>query len=819
MAANIRYAIKQIWRSPGFVLAVVLTLALAIGVNTAVFGMLNGFLLRPLPYREPERAGALTVHKEGINQRTSSAISEEDDSFDAAQWQSIRDNTTTLSLATRGGTNGANMRAGAASGGATRYVEAGRVSAGYFSVLGVPLLMGRELNEEEDRAGGPNGAILSYSLWIGSFNGDRSILGKSVELKGEPYTVVGVLASGASAPQRADIFTPLRILAAHGECDGGPNCGIVARLRPGVSWEAAQAQLHRIRFPYFAKIANQGHGRAWLYAQPLQHQFAGEMGGRVKVLSLAVGFILIIACANLAGLMLVRVSRRSREMATRLALGATRGAIVSQLWVESAVLAFLGGAIGLLLAVFINKALTNFLPPFMVPLGGFALDARVIGFAFGAALLTSVFFGIAPALIALKSELRSTMSLGGRTATAGASSARQHMIAAQVALSFVLLTGAGLLIRTLVHLATLPPGFDPNGVMTVKASLDSVRYHKPAVFAQLMADSVSNLQKIPGVTSAAAALSLPYERGLNFGLTALDGTHAGQRMGSSMAYVTPGFFETLRIPLLAGRFPSVSDTATSQPIAVINTSLARHLFNDPRPIGRHLMLAGTTLTIVGTVSDVAKSPGMDTGVPITTEPVLYLPAVQTPSSVVNVAHVWFQPSWIVRTLKPVANLTTSMEHALAKADANLPISGAYSMADLQARELQTQRVEVLLLSTLSAIALLLSAIGIYGTVAHAVVQGRREVGIRLALGSTPAKAMLEVGRTGFVAASSGLIAGALLSLLATRALASEIFGVSPYDPATLTAVAFGLGLIAIGASLLPTLRIHRIQLAETLMTE
>lgn len=819
MRINIRFAIRQMWRSPGFALAVVLMLALGVGVNTAVFSMLNGFLLRPLPYREPDHVGAIAVHKEGVSERTKTFVSGEENSFESKDWQAIRDNTTALTLAAYGATNGANMKASAAAGGVVRYVRATRISAGYFGVLGVPLLMGRELTDNEDNPGGANSVVLSHALWNASFGGDRGILGKSIELKGEPYTVVGVLAPQALTSQRADVFTPLRILSPDGECYGGDNCGIVARLRPGMNWTEAQTQLRRVRLAGFDRTA-EAHGRAWLLARPLQQDIAGDMGDRVQALSLAVGFILLIACANLAGLMLVGVARRSREMATRLALGATRSALVTQLWTESAVLALSGGALGLLLAAIIDRVLTVFLPETMIPIGGIHIDARAMAFAIAASLLTSILFGILPALVALRSELNTSMASGGRTSSARAGRARQWMIAAQVALSFVLLTGAGLLVRTLLHLTTLPPGFDSNGVMTVKATLDSARYQKPGVFQQLMSASVANLREIKGVTGAAAGLSVPYERGLNSGFKILDGPQAptGNR-GSSLTYVTPGFFETFRIPVLAGRLPSETDTANAQPIAVVNLSFARRFYNDARPLGRHLRLSNTTFTIAGVVPDVIKQPGMISNAPLGTEPVLYIPAAQTPQALINIAHVWFQPSWIVRTTAPVPNLTASMERALAKADANLPISGAYSMADLQRQELQTQRTEVLLLGVLSGLALVLSAVGIYGTVANVVVQRTREIGIRLALGSTVWEAMLQVSRAGFVAAVAGLFAGVLLSLIAARLLANEVFGVSPYDPATLFGVALVLGFIALGASLLPTLRISRIQLAETLMTE
>ena len=820
MFRDLRFALRQIWKSPGFSVAVVLTLALGVGVNTAVFSMVNGFLLRPLPYREPDRVGALVVHKDGNNARTGKTFTEEDDSFDARNWQQVNDSVTALNFAAWGGdmSSGANLKASAAAGGVVRYVKASRVSAGYLNVLGVPLYLGRGFTEQEDRPEGPTAAVLSYSLWKSTFGANKDILGKSVELRGAPYTVVGVLARNAVLPDQPDVLVPLRIMSPHGECSEGPNCGILARLKPGMTWEAAEAQLARVRFPNFARIEAQSHGHVRLYARPVKLEFAGDMRGKVQILMLVVGFILLIACANLAGLALVRISRRSIEIATRLALGATGGAVLRQLWMECALLSLLGGVAGLALASLILTGLSNILPEHMIPVGGFGIDNRVIFFTFAAALATSILFGALPALQALRVDLRSAMSRGGRTMASGSGRLRQWMIGAQVALTFVLLVGAGLLVRTLVHLESVSPGFNGRGVLTAKASLDSVRYHQAGAFHDLMRKSVAELWQIPGVEDAAVGLSVPFERGLNTGLMIVDGPHAGG-VASSTAYVTPEYFSTLRIPKLAGRTFNNADTADSQPVSVVNPAFGRKFFNTSSPIGRHLKLIDTTYTIVGVVANIAKTPGIEVDAPLSTEPVFYIPVAQTPQAMANVAHIWFQPSWIVRTSHPTSGLTGAMEKAIVKADPNLPISGVYSMDQIEAQQLQTQRMEVLLLTTLAGLALVLSALGIYATVANFVVQRTREVGIRVALGSTVTQAMVQVGRSGLVAAALGLAAGGILSLVTTRALASEIYGISQYDPVTLIAVALLLGAVVSVASLLPTLRLSRISLAETLMTE
>lgn len=393
------------------------------------------------------------------------------------------------------------------------------------------------------------------------------------------------------------------------------------------------------------------------------------------------------------------------------------------------------------------------------------------------------------------------------------------MIGGQVALTFVLVAGAGLLVRSLIYLETLPPGFDPANVMTAKLSLDDARYRNAPAFDSLLERTVAAMHQIPGVEDAAVGLSVPYERGLNDGVKVIDGKLAGKDWGSSLAYVTPEYFRALRIPILSGRDFSESDTPASLPVAVVNADFAHEFFDDPNPIGRHVETSKRIYTIVGVAANVAKRPGMSGDAPIATESVFYLPATQADQGLVNMAHVWFQPSWIVRTTGPVQGLTASMQRALTQVDATLPFSGFHSMDDLLAQNLAYQRVEVVLLAVLAGLALLLSALGVYGLVSNLIVQRTREIGIRMALGSSIRQAMVDVGSAGVVAAGFGLISGLALSFLALRVLRSELFGVRDYDPLTLTIVPLIIAVVAVAASFLPTLRVTRIDPAVTLRME
>ena len=816
---DLRFAFRQIVITPGFCLAVVLTLALGIGVNTAVFTMLDAFLLRKLPYPQPDRIAALIKHKEGVDPRTGHAGSEEDDSFTGAEWQALKQDIDAVTFASWGVTSGANLKAEARAGGAVRYVRASRVSAGYFAVLGIPVQLGRAFNDDEDRPHGPPAVILSDRLWKSTFHADKHLIGKSILLKGEPYTVVGVLPPNALTPSNADLFTPLQPWTT-GEC-GGNNCGILVRLKAGATWQQVESQLGRLRFPQFSDFEKATHGHAWLYAKPLQLEFAGDQRDQVLVLMVAVSFILLIACANLASLALVRISRRTQEIATRLALGASNAAVLRQLWIETLLLALLGAAVGIALAFFMIRALTNFLPQEVIPVGGFEIDVRVLAFTFGAAFLTSTLFGALPALQAWRIDLRSSIASGGRAVAGGSGRLRQWLIGAEVALTVVLLAAAGLMIRTLIHLETQPPGFDPHNVMTAKASLDDARYHSPAEFQKLLSQSIEMMRQSPGVDDVAVGLSVPYERGLNDGFRIMDGKQAGAESGSSLAYVTPGYFSTLRIPLLSGRHFTDGDSATSQLVAIVNQAFAKRFLDDPAPLGRHFMTSGDKIyAVVGVVANVAKRPGMEQAAPISTEPVFYLPATQVAQGLVNIAHIWFQPSWIVRTRNSDQSATIRrMQEALAKVAPDLPFSGFYSMDQILDEQLQQQRIEVSLLAALAGLALLLSAIGIYALVSNLVVQRTREIGIRLALGSTTKQAMLQVGSSGAVATLAGLVTGIALSFVALRVLSSQIYGVQVYDPLTLVTVPLLLAVIGGIAICLPTLRITRLEPAETLRSE
>ncbi|HZQ19096.1 MAG TPA: ABC transporter permease [Terriglobales bacterium] len=808
---NLQYGVRQLRRNPGFTVTVVVTLALSIGANTAIFSIVNALLLKSLPYSHPERIGAIYTRMRGT------VVSDERHHIDGEQWELLRDNVPALisaisSIRPSGISTGLNFEAGSRA----QYVTGGRISAHYLDVLEIRPIVGRNFSETEDVPGGAKTAILSYNLWRNAFGAKRDILGQTILLKGAPYTVIGVLPEGVTMPLSADVYTAIQG-SRQGE-GSGTNFDCIMRLRDGATWQEADAEINRAwgSRPDRYELQDDPSGQISYYSVPLQKGETDPLRPQVLTLMLAAGLILLIACANLAGLTLVRVLRRTPEIATRVALGASHWQIQKQLWVENLVLAFAGGIAGVVVGFLALRGLLLLLPEHFLPVSGVSLDGGVLAFTALISVFTSVLFGMLPALTTRRFDLRTAM--GNRQASGGDRlRLRQILIATEVALTVVLLAAAGLLVRTLVHLQTLPPGFNPDGVMTARASLDEVRYHDDAAFRNLLDESTAAMRRIPGVQTAAVGLALPYERTVNEGgITIDDGREKGEQIVSGLVYVTPDYFSALQIPLTAGRYFTESDGPNTQHVAIINQTFVRKFFHDGNPIGRHLL---KDVVIVGVVEDVAMEPGIDRIAPLTAEQTMYVPAMQVPARQLALTHMWFQPSWIVRTSRPIEGLTARMQRALASVDPDLPFSGFYRMQDLLAKALVMQSVEVALLSTMAALALILSAVGIFALVANIVTQRTREIGIRMALGSTIREAIVHVGVPGVRASAIGLVIGLSLCAGVLRVMRSVLYGVGVYDaPAIISAVLL-LAAVSVIAMSVPALRIARIDPAKTLREE
>jgi predicted permease len=806
---DVRFAFRQLRKSPAFTLVVLATLALCIGANTAVYSVLDAVLLRPAPYPEPNRlALVVTAARQGGRENITDAQT-------GALFEAVRDRSSALDCAAFSGTGGANFAAE----GRLEYIQQQRVSAGFFHVLGVAPQFGREFTRPEDVPRGAPVVVLSYGFWQRVFHGDLGVLGRGINLKGEPYTVVGIMPRDFRTTSPVDVWTPLRP-SRSGE-GSGSNYGVVARLRARVNWTEASEQLKAISRglmdePGFPREISSFEERI----VPLQSGLTGDIRSELLLAWAAVLTVLLIGCVNIAGLLLARSGARSREIATRMALGGNRIVILRQLLVESLVLALGGGAAGIGLGAFAIDWLKRLGAESNQLWHPIELDARVMAAILGIAVMTSLVFGLVPALQTTRIDIRSVLSEAGR----GVSGGRRHwsrnvLVACEVALSLVLLVSAGLLVKTLDYLNGLTPGFDTHNVIAAQASLQDARYQTSEAVNKLFTQTLEQIRQIPGVQSAGVALTLPYERPLNEGFRMLDGDDR-KAHGTEVVYATPEYFETLRIPMLAGRGLLTSDTAQSVKVAVVSQSFAAKWLAGSQAVGRHLAIEGTTLEVVGMVGDVQQHSGLSGKLgPISIEPTVYVPASQTSGGFLKVIHVWFSPKWVIRASAPIGSLTPQVQRAIAAIDSQLPIAGLKTVDDLQGVYTRDQRYLAALFSILAGIALLLAAIGLYGLISQSITQRTHELGIRLALGATPPQTMAAVMKPGILLALAGIGAGYGLSLVAVRFLEHLLWGVRPTDPLTFLTMAAILLLVAGLASLAPALRILRMDPAQTLRSE
>jgi predicted permease len=799
-------------KTPGFSLIALTTLAVGIGVNTAVFSVVNGLLLKPLPYPEPDRlATVITLVRSPRGQGTS-------DSVDGRTFLAIHDNATLVdTAAVGGGFSGVGVNLVARDRAAN--VIQGRVSAGYFRVMGVPPLMGREFRPDEDRDGGLPVAILSHTLWANQFDSDSTIVGRPIMLRGESYTVVGVMPAGF-AGGKVDLWTPLRP-STRGE-GGGSNYGMVARIRPGVSWSQADAEIAQVGSPA-ARGEVSKDASVTCSLLPLQQGETADVRQPLMMLWGAVGMVLLIACVNIAGLLLARSGMRTREIATRMALGSGRQAVVRQLLVESAVLALAGGVLGVGLGWLVLNAVQTLgadVLSFNYPVG---LDVRVLIVTLLGALGTSIVFGLVPALYASRVNVQGSLAEAGTRSVAGRSSrwARRLLVIGEVAMGVVLLVSAGLLVRTFVHLRSLSPGFDPSNVITATISLQDARYQDSAKVNRLFADSLERIRAIPGVQSAGVTLGLPYTRLLNLGFRPLDGGSTVQGSAiTNVSYITPGYLQALRLPLHAGRDFTDADRDGGEGVAIFNEEFVTRDYTGESVLGRHIGVAGTrTIVGIATIARATSSGFGGSNGPLVSPPIVYIPAAQVGGDFFKLVHTWFSPAWVVRTTGSVAPVVEGIRRSVQGVDPLLPIAKMESMSEVQAQSLKDQRFMMTLVLSLGAVALLLAAIGIHGLIASSVSERTRELGIRLALGATGGQVMRGIIGPGLMLAGVGVAIGAAAAIVVGRLLQSFLWGVKPADPLTFGTVIVTLLVVTLGATVIPALAVLRLDPATTLRAE
>jgi predicted permease len=556
---------------------------------------------------------------------------------------------------------------------------------------------------------------------------------------------------------------------------------------------------------------------------PLQDVETSEIRQPLLMLWGAVCMVLLIACVNIAGLLLARSSIRVREIATRMALGSGRRAVIRQLLVESAVLALGGGALGLMVGWFVLEALRR-LSANVFPLGyPIELDGRVLGATLAIALATSVIFGLVPAVQASRVDVQAALAESGTRGVArGTGRWRRMLVVGEVAIGVVILVSAGLLVRSFVHLRGLNPGFDPSNVTTATISLQDARYEDGAKVNRLFEDSLARVRRQPGVEAAGIALGLPYTRLLNMGFMRVEGLTAEDKGGmTNVSYITPGYLEALRMPIRTGRAFTDADQAQSLPVAIVNEQFASRFYKEQEIRGLHIRVGGANREVVGVVSNArATSSGLggDNG-PLPNPAIVYIPAAQTSSGFFKGVHIWFSPSWVVRSQGTVEGLAGGIRESLGAVDPLLPIAKIESMTDVQAASLARQRFMMTLVVGLGAVALLLAAIGIHGLIASSVSERQRELGIRLALGATGSRVMRDIVLPGVTLAGMGVAIGAAAAFAVVRLLQSFLWGVTATDPLTFVAVIVTLLAVAFFASVIPALRVLRLDPAFTLRSQ
>ena len=807
---DLRYGGRVLRKSPGFAGVAIATLALGIGANTAVFSVVDAVLLRPLPYPEPERLGAIVTHWTERGEHSTS------DWLDGKTWELLRDHADLLDCAVFA--PGA-AKVNFAARGQVRYVAQQRVSTGYFRVFGVQPLYGREFTRDEDREGGPAVAVLSYAVWKNVLGGDESVLQHTVTLRGEPFTVVGIMPPEFRTSTLAEIWTPLHP-STQGEGESR-NYGINARLRPGVAWEQADARVSALLADHLKERKLPPDTLARMGVISLREDLGLGIGKPLAVLWIAVGMVLLIGCVNIASLLLARAAGRTREIATRMALGGGRAVVFRQLLTESLLLAALGGAAGVGVGYLGVRGLEFLARDSFQLWQTVQLDARVLLMTSAVTLSSCLLFGLYPAWQATRAEIRDALAeAGGRAVTGGRSRwPRRILVVAEVTLSVALLIGAGLLLRTFTYLRDLRPGFDPKHVVTATLSLQDARYQTAAQVNRLFDQSLERIRELPGVEAAAVGLALPYERGVNTEFQ-LPGGGARDYPTSVTFYATPDYFRALRIPLLGGRDFARKDGPQAPKVVIVNEAFANLYFPRQNPIGRHIMEGDSNLEIVGLVGDVPMEAGSVGGyAPLAAVPLVFIPAAQVPDQYMRMMHVWFSPSWIVRTSAPPQAVISGMQKAMQSVEPLLPFSGFRELDEVKSKTLASERLETTLMAAMAALALLLAAIGIYGLIAHSVSERTRELGIRMAMGATAEQAVSLVTWPGVTLAGIGCALGCLLALGEARLMRHLIWGVSPTDPATFVGVAALFVLVAAAASLLPAWRITRLNPANTLRSE
>ncbi|HKS27513.1 MAG TPA: ABC transporter permease [Pyrinomonadaceae bacterium] len=796
---DLRYGARMLVKSPGFTVVVVLALALGIGANSAIFSVVNSVLLRPLAFNEPQQL--MMVWGASRNGGGADHIV-----LSVPDMQDLRSQSQTLEYVVPYYSAGTTVSSGEDS----ERVFGALSSADLFPALGVKPLMGRVFTREEDVPGGPSVVVISQSLWQRAFGSDPSIVGKEIKLGSKAATVVGVMPASFRFPlqrERPDYWQPISIspsyIATKDKRDTR-SLKVLARVKPGVTTRQANEEMATISRRLEEQYPDSNTGLS-LSVTPLHEDLVGQVRPALLVILGAVGFVLLIACANVANLLLARAASRQKEIAIRTALGAGRLHIIRQLLTESLLLAVMGGGLGLLLATWGLDLLVAASPADLPRVGEIGLDIRVLLFTGAVSILTGILFGLAPALQASRLDLNESLKEGSRGSTEGSARNRLRsvLVVAEIALSLVLLIGAGLLIRSFVTLLNTSPGFDADSILTVDLPLSRAKYPEAAQQVNVVQQLIERTSQVPGVASAAVVNILPLSgngRQSSFTIEGRPAPPNGQEPDAQASTVTPDYFRTMGIPLMRGRVFNEGDKKDAPPVVIISEDLARKNFAGEDPLGKRLVINDDMppFEIVGIVGDI-RHEKLETE----TEPEYYSSFYQLPERAVNL---------VVRAAPGAdpASLQLTVRSAIKQLDNDQLIWEMKTMEQRRAESVARRRFNMMLVGIFASLALLLAALGIYGVMSYTVTQRTHEIGIRIALGAQTRDIIRMVVVQGMTLALVGVGAGLLAAFGVTRVMASLLYGVTATDALTFAAVTLGLTGLALVACLIPALRATRV---------
>jgi putative ABC transport system permease protein len=808
--ADLRYALRQLTRRPGFALVAVLTVGLGIGANTAIFSVVRAVLLTPLPYRAPDRVVTLWNHWTGWDRTW---LSE-------PEVMDYRRGVPALSDLAAYTTGSVNLTGG----GSPERVPSGVVTGNVFRALGVGAVVGRTFGAAEDRPGHDDVVVLSWGLWQRRFGGDASVVGTTIQVDGRPRLVLGVLPRGFRLPidfqtdRPSELWTPLALNPDSLGGRGSHYLYAVARLAPGAAARQADAELDAVVRHWVAEGLVPATARFGTTVVPVTRDVLGAVRAPLLVLLGAVAFVLLIACANVANLLLARADERQREIALRTAVGASRSRIVTQLLTESLTLALVGGVLGVALAWLGLHALLSLDPGDIPRVPDASLDGVVLAATGVLALLTGVLFGIVPAVQTSRPDLVPVLKEGGRGATIGREGRRfrRALVVSEVALSVVLVIGASLMIRSFSALRDIDTGLTPGHVLTMRLSLPRATYPDSAAIARLYDRLVENARGLPGVVAAGAVRILPLTDEMGDWSITVDGhpTQPGENPHADWQVLTSGYMEAVGMRLVRGRFLTDADRADGAMVAVINQTMARRYWPGEDPIGRRFRL-GTLdqpwFTVVGLVGDIRQNA-------IAEQPhaQMYLPLAQFARETGSAPRGM---TLVLRTIGDPRNLAGPARALVSRLDPQLPVSDVQTLSDVLGRAVARPRFTTTLLGVFAALALLLAAVGIYGVIAYTVARRTHEIGVRLTLGAGRRDVVGMVVAQGVAPAAGGVALGVVIALLSTRVLAGLVYGVGTLDPATFVTVPLALLAVALVSSWIPARRAAAVDPVDSLRTE